>query len=86
MDSEEEMNYDESEEDMSEDDDDHLNMVMEPEVSSTTFDTQDDTYPHEVLTPEQIVKHMVDCIKEVNTIVEVKKATTTTKNNRNDKR
>ena len=80
MDSEEEMNYDESEEDMSEDDDDHLNMVMEPEVSSTTFDTQDDTYPHEVLTPEQIVKHMVDCIKEVNTIVEVKKATTTTKN------
>lgn len=28
-------------------------------------------YPFEVLTTEQIVQHMVDSIKEVNTVVEV---------------
>lgn len=28
-------------------------------------------YPYEVLTTEQIVQHMVDSIKEVNTVVEV---------------
>jgi len=70
MDSEEEM-YDESEEEEVSDDD--HNMVMEPEVSSTTatYDSQDETYPHEVLSPEMIVQHMIDCIKDVNTIVEV---------------
>lgn len=26
---------------------------------------------HEVLTTEEIVQHMIDCIKEVNTVVEV---------------
>ncbi|KAF6039830.1 ARIH1 [Bugula neritina] len=70
MDSEEEM-YDESEEEEVSDDD--HNMVMEPEVSSTTatYDSQDETYPHEVLSPEMIVQHMIDCIKDVNTIVEL---------------
>lgn len=63
------MNYD-SEEEMSEDDV-HLNMIMEPQVSSTTSETQDETFPHEVLDPDQIVQHMIDCIKEVNAIVEV---------------
>lgn len=28
-------------------------------------------YPFEVLTTEEIVQHMVDCIREVNTVVEV---------------
>lgn len=28
-------------------------------------------YPYEVLSTEEIVQHMVDCIKEVNTVVEV---------------
>lgn len=28
-------------------------------------------YPFEVLSTEQIVQHMVDCIKEVNSVVEV---------------
>ena len=30
-----------------------------------------DDYPYEVLTTEEIVQHMVDCIKDVNTVVEV---------------
>lgn len=32
---------------------------------------QEEDYPFEVLTTEEIVQHMVDCIKEVNTVVEV---------------
>lgn len=28
-------------------------------------------YPYEVLTTDEIVQHMTDCIKEVNTVVEV---------------
>ncbi|XP_054707104.1 E3 ubiquitin-protein ligase arih1-like [Uloborus diversus] len=31
----------------------------------------EDLFPHEVLTTEQTVQHMVDCIKEVNNIVEI---------------
>lgn len=70
MDSDDELMYEEeSEEEVS--DDDHMNMVMEPEVSSTTYETQDEEFPHQVLTPDMIVQHMIDCIKEVNTIVEV---------------
>lgn len=34
--------------------------------------TECDEYPYDVLTTEQIVKHMSDCIKDVNTVVEVR--------------
>jgi ariadne-1 len=33
--------------------------------------TEPDDYPYEVLTTEEIVQHMIDCIKDVNTVVEV---------------
>lgn len=33
--------------------------------------SEPEDYPYEVLTTEEIVQHMVDCIKEVNTVVEV---------------
>lgn len=70
MDSDEENIYvDESDEDVS--DDDHMNMVMEPEVSSTTHDNSDDDFPHQVLSPALIVQHMIDCINDVNSIVQV---------------
>lgn len=32
-------------------------------------------YPYEVLTTEEIVKHMLECIAEVNNVVEVSKNT-----------
>lgn len=71
MDSEEENMYvDESDEEVS-DDDDQMNIVMEPEVSSTTHEAQDEDFPHQVLSPSLIVQHMIDCIQEVNTIVQV---------------
>lgn len=66
---EENMYVDESDEDMS--DDDHMNIVMEPEVTSTTHDGQDEDFPHKVLSPSLIVQHMIDCIQEVNSIVQV---------------
>lgn len=71
MDSDDDYGYlEDSEEEMS-DDDANMNIVMEPEVSSTTHESQDEEFPHEVLTPAMIVQHMIDCIKEVNMIVEV---------------
>lgn len=33
--------------------------------------SEPEEYPYEVLTTEEIVQHMVDCIKDVNTVVEV---------------
>lgn len=33
--------------------------------------SEHDEYPYEGLTTEEIVQHMVDCIREVNTVVEV---------------
>lgn len=53
------------------DEDDFIGMEMEPEPSSAQDKRDVEEFPFEVLTTEQIVQHMVDCIKEVNTIVEV---------------
>lgn len=39
--------------------------------SSKDRQSELDEYPYEGLTTEEIVQHMVDCIKEVNTVVEV---------------
>jgi ariadne-1 len=36
---------------------------------SDRMDMED--FPYEILTTEQIVQHMIDCIKEVNTIVQL---------------
>lgn len=47
---------------------------MEVDMScSKERQSEPEDYPFEVLTTEEIVQHMVDCIKEVNTVVEVSK-------------
>lgn len=38
--------------------------------------TESDEFPYVILTTEQIVQHMIDCIKEVNTIVQLPLTTT----------
>ena len=43
----------------------------EPSVSSRR-DRETEDFPYQVLPTEQIVLHMVDCIREVNQIVEVR--------------
>lgn len=73
MDSEEETLYDDNENDSgNESSGDDVDFAMEVE-SAAMRDRQNDTddYPYEVLSTEEIVQHMVDCIKDVNTVVEV---------------
>lgn len=54
---------------VSSDDDD---FGMEVDINnSKERQSEPEVYPFEVLTTEQIVQHMVDSIKEVNTVVEV---------------
>jgi ariadne-1 len=83
MDSEDDMLYeddsdhpseqmdDEGDDDDNDDNDDFVDIGMDSEHNAAKHRNEDDEFPFEVLTTEQIVKHMVDCIKEVNTVVQV---------------
>lgn len=52
--------------------DDNMEFAMEIEAASPRERASDvDDYPFEVLSTEEIVQHMVDSIKDVNTVVEV---------------
>lgn len=55
-------------------DDDEFPMETEPISAREKMDIED--FPYEVLTTEQIVQHMVDSIKEVNSVVEIPATTT----------
>ena len=57
---------------LSDNDDDELPMDMEPPEASSSERRDDDDFAYEVLTADQIVEFMVDCIKEVNAVVQVK--------------
>lgn len=57
-------------EDDEDDQDDFVDIGMDPEPTSAKHKNEEE-FPYEVLTTEQIVRHMVDCIKEVNTVVQV---------------
>lgn len=71
MDSEEEILYD-AVDSGNESSGDDVDFPMEIEAGNQRERAGDtDEYPYEVLSTEQIVQHMVDCIKEVNTVVEV---------------
>lgn len=51
---------------------DDVDFAMDVETHNTRErQTELEEYPYEVLSTEEIVQHMVDCIKEVNTVVEV---------------
>jgi len=75
MDGEDDCLYDiDSGNDSSNDEDDGF--PMEPEPTSTKEKMEIDDYPYEVLSTEQIVQHMIDSIKDVNTVVEIPATTT----------
>ncbi|KAI0214325.1 E3 ubiquitin-protein ligase ARIH1 [Lamellibrachia satsuma] len=78
MNSEDDMFYndEDSVHEMDDDDDDFVEMGIEPEPTSTHEKTDVEVFLYEVLTTEQIVQHMVDCIKEVNTVVQIPATTT----------
>ena len=74
MDSEDEMNYDEEEEDSQEEDsndEDFVDIAMEPEPSTASDSRETEDFQYEVLTADKIVHVMVECIKEVNAVVQV---------------
>ncbi|CAG5099484.1 Similar to arih1: E3 ubiquitin-protein ligase arih1 (Xenopus laevis) [Cotesia congregata] len=76
MDSEEETLYDEVDSG-NESSGDDVDFAMEIEANNPRERSNDaDEYPFEVLTTEEIVQHMVDSIKEVNTVVEIPATTT----------
>lgn len=60
---------------VSSDDDDYAMDAIDVNLPKD-HQQESDEYPCEVLTPEEIVKHMVDCIKEVNTVVQIPATTT----------
>ena len=68
MDSEEETLYDDVDSG-NESSGDDVDFAMEVESNNTREkQTEFDDYPYEVLSTEEIVQHMVDCIKEVNAV------------------
>lgn len=48
------------------------NFAMDVDVQGSRQQNEQDYYPYEVLSSDEIVQHMVDCIKDVNTVLEVK--------------
>lgn len=70
MDSEEETLYDDVDSGNESSGDDVVMDIESGDPRDKTNDT--DEYPFEVLSTEEIVQHMVDCIKEVNIVVEVR--------------
>lgn len=74
MDSEDEFGYDE-EEDVDDESSENEDFVEMAEPSSTQDRLEQDDFPFEVLTADQIVMFMVECIREVNVVIEVCKKT-----------
>jgi len=68
-------NSDSLEED--DDEDEEYSPTLSPGIAAAAAksmhddDTGDDDFPYEVLTADELVRHMVDCIKQVNTVVQV---------------
>lgn len=75
MDSEDDLIY-EDDDSAGEDsnDEDFVDIAMEPEPSSTADSRDHEDFPYEVLTADRIVHVMVECIKEVNAVVQVHKS------------
>lgn len=68
---EEEEEEDESDVESSDDNSEFCDMGMEAEPSNTQDKHEAEEFPYEVLTADKIVQFMVDCIKDVNAVVQV---------------
>lgn len=58
----------------SDEEDDGLSVALDTEPIGPHLKEKmelDEEFPFEVLTTEKIVEHMIDCIREVNTVVQV---------------
>lgn len=54
---------------------DDVDFAIEESCSTRDFQGSEDDYPFEVLSTDDIVQHMVDCIKDVNTVVQIPSTT-----------
>jgi len=71
MDSDEEIMYDDYDSG-NESSGDDVEFAMAEEPNNPNKERQElEDYPYEVLTTEQILQHMNECMKEVNIVVEV---------------
>lgn len=52
-------------------DDNDDNFAMDVDVNNTRQQAEQENYPFEVLTTDEIMNHMVECIREVNSVVQV---------------
>lgn len=73
MDSGDDMVYDEDEDSVEEDsnDEDFIDIGMEPEPSTAKDSQEQEDYQYDVLTADMIVHFMVESIKEVNAVVQI---------------
>ena len=72
MDSDDDMLYeDDSGNEIDEDDEDFVDIGLEPEPSTTAEKQEGDEFQFDILTADEIVQHMVDCIREVNSVIQV---------------
>ena len=54
-----------------ENEDDFVEMGMEAEAGTSGFKRDGEDFAYDVMTADQLVQHMVDSIKEVNSVIQV---------------
>jgi len=55
------------------DEDDEYSPTLSPGYATAAEKSMvEDDFPYEILTTDELVQHMVNCIKEVNTVVQVR--------------
>lgn len=72
MDSDEEINYDDYDSGNESSGADDVEFAIEEEPNNQKERQEVEEFQYEVLTTEEILQHMNECIKEVNMVVEVK--------------
>lgn len=55
---------------------DDVDFVIEESCSTRDIQSYEEEYPYQVLSTDDIVQHMIDCIKDVNTVVQIPATTT----------
>ena len=72
MESDDDMLYeDDSENSIEEDDEDFMDIGLEPEPSTTIEKQKGDEYQFDILTADEIVQHMDDCIQDVISVIQI---------------
>ena len=71
MESDDDMLYEDESGNEIDDEDEFVDMGLEPEPSTTAEKQDGEEFQYDILTADEIVQHMVDCIREVNSVIQV---------------